>query len=55
MDTEALMELAGNFLRFTVAMSPLILIGLVLVTAREDEEEEKAKLEAAKKADACKT
>ena len=55
MDTEALMELAGDFLRVTVAMSPLIIIGLILATAREDEEEEKAKLEAAKKADSCKT
>ena len=54
-DETNMMEYFISFLKVTFACSPIIIIALMLICAREDEEEEKAKLEAAKKADSCKT
>lgn len=42
-------DYAVPFLKVTLACSPIIVIGLMLAFAREDEEEEKAKLEHQKK------
>jgi|AntRauTorckE5430_2_1112549.scaffolds.fasta_scaffold01394_6 hypothetical protein len=55
LDFEDITEYASICLRVGFALSPILLIAYVLLTAREDEEEEKAKLEAAQKADSCKT
>ena len=55
MEIETIKEYADIFFRVTLATSPILIIAYVLITAREDEEEEKAKLEEAKKSGSCKT
>lgn len=42
-------------LRIGFACSPILIIAYILMTAREDEETEKKKLEEAKKSDSCKS
>jgi len=55
LDLENISEYANVCLRVGFAISPILIIGYVLFTAREDEEEEKAKLEAAKNSTSCKS
>ena len=43
------LEYANVIIRVLLATSPIILIGYILITAREDEEEEQAKREHRKK------
>lgn len=52
---EQIVDYAWITLKVTIACSPIIAIGLLLATAREDEEEEKAKLEQAKNSRSCKS
>ncbi len=47
-------DYAVPFLKLALACSPLIIIIGMLIFAREDEEEEKAKLELQKKLGSCK-
>lgn len=55
MELETTGDYANAIFRLTMAFSPLIIIGFILFTAREDEEEEQRKLEEAKKSASCKT
>ena len=48
LDADTLVEYANIILRITLATSPILVIAFILMTAREDEEEEKAKLESSK-------
>ena len=54
MDVETFKEYANVFFRVTLATSPILIIAYILMTAREDDEEENAKLEIAKKSKNCK-
>lgn len=55
LEMESVMDNMMVLVKVVFAMSPLIVIGLVLVLAREDEEEEKAKKELGDKLKGCKT
>ena len=47
--TETLLEYGNTLARLVVATSPILIIAYILITAREDDEEEKCKLENSKK------
>lgn len=47
-DFNIITDYVGDFLKVTLACSPLLAIGAILFMAREDDETEKAKLEASK-------
>jgi len=47
--TETLLGYGDTLARLAVGISPILFIGYILLTAREDEEEEKCKLENSKK------
>jgi hypothetical protein len=55
LDFDDIHEYADVCMRVCFALSPILVIGYMLCTAREDEEEEKAKLEASKNSAGCKT
>jgi len=55
MDYETFADYASDIFRITLACSPILIIAYILITAREDDEEEKAKLEEAKKSTSCKS
>ena len=55
LDFDDISEYANVCMRVGFALSPILIIGYMLFTAREDEEEEKAKLEAAKNSTSCKS
>lgn len=55
MDIELMKEYAEATLRVTLACSPILIIAYILLTAKDDEEEEKAKRELAKNSKSCKS
>ena len=46
---ETILENTKNVIKILIATSPILLIGFILFTVREDEEEEQAKREHTKK------
>mmetsp|Transcript_39044 Transcript_39044/g.117347 ORF Transcript_39044/g.117347 Transcript_39044/m.117347 type:complete len:105 (-) Transcript_39044:1023-1337(-) len=55
LEFETTSDYAWAFLKVGLACSPIIAIGLMLACAREDEETESAKKEAAKNSKSCKS
>ena len=54
-DLDVMMDYGWVTFKVALACSPIIAIGLMLACAHEDEDEEAAKREEAKKAGSCKT
>ncbi len=55
LELDTAMEYAWVIFKVTFAVSPIIVIGVMLACAREDEEEEKAKKELSEKLKCCKS
>jgi hypothetical protein len=55
LELDTAIEYAWVVFKVTFAVSPIIVIGIMLACAREDEEEEKAKKELSEKLKCCKS